>query len=349
MSAQMRPGVEDDELFPAAASTMRAIAQNRYGSPSVLSVGRVPIPAPGPDEVLVRVEAASVNAQDWHVMRGEPRIARVMAPAVFRLRRPRIPVRGTDLVGVVLAVGDRVAQWAPGDRVFGQGTGTFAEYAIARADEVALLPVGLEVDRAAALPLAGSTALQCLEDAAPDPGSSIVINGASGGVGTFAVQIARSMGLHVTAVVSTRNVEQARHLGADEVVDYTQDDFTASGERHDVVLDLVGNRSLEELRRAVRPGGAVVLSGGGTPGSGRVVGPFKLLVQAQLAARKADVALHVPKAVPTTARLEQLAALVEAGDLTPAIDRQYPLAETPDAIVYVEQVHPRGKVVIRID
>ena len=262
-------------------------------------------------------------------MRGEPRIARVMAPAFFRLRRPRTPVRGTDLVGVVVAVGDQVSQWATGDRVFGQGTGTFAEYAVARADEVAAPP-----RRARRRPCGCPPARRIHRAAVPRVrcsrrrAASILINGASGGVGTFAVQIARSMGLHVTAVVSPRNAAAGPAPRRGPRVDYTQADFTASGDRHDVVLDLVGNRSLRDLRRTVRPGGALVLSGGGTPGSGRVIGPFRLLVQAQLAARKADISIHVPKAGPTTARLERLAALVEGGDVTPVVDRWYPLAET---------------------
>lgn len=348
MTTPQRPWIPDDQLSRPAVSTMTAVVQRRYGPPSVLSLDTLPIPAPAPDEVLVRVEASSVNAQDWHIMRGEPRIARAIAPAFFRLHRPRIPVRGTDLVGLVVAVGDGVAQWAPGDRVFGQGTGAFAEYAVARADELALLPVGLDVAAAAALPLAGSTALQCLDVAEAQAGDSILINGASGGVGSFAVQVARSMGMRVTAVTSPRNVEQAQRLGAREVVDYTRQDFVASGAQYDVVLDLVGNRSLGDLRQTVRSGGALVLSGGGVPGRGRNVGPFALLVRAQLAAHKADIAIHVPKAVPTSTRLEKLAALVEGGEVVPALDRRYPLSQTADAIAYVETVHPQGKVVIDV-
>jgi NADPH:quinone reductase-like Zn-dependent oxidoreductase len=337
------------QLQPKVVTTTRAVVQHTYGPPSVLRLEDVPIPAPTSEQVLVRVEAASVNAQDWHIMRGEPRIARLLAPAYFRLGRPRIAVRGTDLVGTVVAVGADVREWAPGDRVFGQGVATFAHHAVAAADELAALPVGLAIEHAAALPLAGSTALQCLEEPDPAPGSSLLINGASGGVGTFAIQIARSMGLHVTAVVSARNAGLAGRLGAEQVVDYAETDFAASGEKYDVVLDLVGNRTLDDLRRSVRPGGALVLSGGGVPGSGKVLGPFRLLVQAQLAARRSDIGILVPKAVPTTDRLHRLAELVESGHVTPVIDRTYALDRTADAVAYVEDVHPQGKVVIRMD
>ena len=329
-------------------ATTRAVVQHRFGSPAVLAVQSVAMPAPAPEEVLVRVEASSVNAQDWHIMRGEPRIARLMAPAVFRLRGPRVLVRGTDLAGVVVAVGEKASQWKPGDRVFGQGRGTFAEHAVALADELAALPTGLGFEAAAAIPLAGSTALQCLEAAQASPGSTILINGASGGVGTYALQLARTMGLRVTAVVSPRNVALARRLGAEEVIDYTSRDFAASGERYDVALDLVGNRSLAELRRCVRADGTLVLSGGGVPGTGRIVGPFRLLVQAQLQSKRAAIDIHVPKAVPTTERLNRLAQLVISGQVQPVLDRSYPLERTAEAITYVETVHPQGKVTIRV-
>ena len=342
-----------DAVAPAADETVRsttlAVVQHRYGPPSVLAVEPVPIPAPRPDEVLVRVEAASVNAQDWHLMRGEPRIARVMARAYFRLRAPRVPVRGTDLSGVVVAVGDEVVRWKVGDRVLGQGTATFAGLAVARADEIAAIPSSITTQTAASVPLAGVTALQCLEAAgSAAPGDRILINGASGGVGTFAVQLAVARGLRVTAVVSPRHEELMHRLGAEHVVDYTTSDAAPAGIEYDVVVDLVGNRSLADLRRCVLPGGDLVLSGGGVPGSGRIVGPFRLLVQAQLAARRAGIGIHVPKALPTTERLERLMALVAEGTVTPVIDRVYPLERTAEAVAYVEDVHPQGKVVIAV-
>lgn len=340
------PAAEADTRAPG--TTTRAVVQHRFGSPAVLAVEAVPMPQPGPGEVLVRVAAASVNAQDWHIMRGEPRIARLMAPAVFRLRAPRIPVRGTDLAGVVVATGEDVVQWNPGDRVFGQGRGTFAEHALARADELAAIPTSLDVEAAAAIPLAGSTALQCLEAGQPEPGSSILINGASGGVGTYAVQLARTRGLRVTAVVSPRNLELMHRLGAQDVVDYTASDFTTSGRQYDAVLDLVGNRTLADLRRSVRTGGSLILSGGGVPGTGRIVGPFRLLVQAQLQSKRAAIAIHVPKAAPTTERLTRLAELVVSGQVQPVLDRSYPLHRAAEAITYVEDIHPQGKVTIRV-
>lgn len=328
--------------------TSLAVVQHRYGPPGVLALQPVPVPVPAEGEVLVRVRAASVNSRDWHVMRGEPRVARLMAPSVFRSRRPRVAVRGTDLAGVVEAVGPGVTRWHPGDLVLGEGTGTFAERAVAKADQLAAVPDGLSVEHAAALPLAGTTAMDCLEAAEPGPGARVLVNGASGGVGTFAVQLARHLGLHVTAVVSSRNATLARELGAEKVVDYTSDDFTNMGETYDVVLDLVGNRRLAELRRAVRPGGALVLSGGGVPGQGRLVGPMRLLVQAQLHGRRSDVRVLTPQAVPSTTMLERLVEVVRAGHVAPVIDRQFTLERTAAAIDYMEREHTRGKVVVLV-
>jgi len=322
-----------------------AVVQTAYGSPGALSLAHVPRPVPGPGEVLVEVQAASVNARDWHIMRGEPRLARLLDPGTFGRRGPRTPIRGTDLAGVVVAVGEGVERWTAGDRVFGEGTGTFAQHAVARADQLAALPAGTGFELAAAVPLAGTTALLCIDAAGPAAGDSILINGASGGVGTFAIQLARAKGLRVTAVVSSRNVDQARRLGADRVIDYTTESVRG-GETYDVVLDLVGNLTLRELRRLLNPGGALVLSGGGIPGSGRIVGPLKLLVRAQLHARLSGLRVHVPQAAPHTDGLEHLAELLEAGTVAPVIDRRYDLAHTADAIEYVEREHARAKVVV---
>jgi NADPH:quinone reductase-like Zn-dependent oxidoreductase len=333
---------------PAApgSATMRAVTQERYGGPEVLQLLHQPRPHPGPGQALVHVHASSVNARDWHVMRGEPRLARLMDRTVFGRRGPRVATRGTDLAGVVEAVGDGVDRWHPGDAVFGEGRGTFAEYALASADQLAALPAGTPFDRAATLPLAASTALLCLDETRLEPGGALLINGASGGVGTFAVQASKAMGLHVTAVVSTRNVTLARSLGADEVVDYTVTDFTRTGATYDAVVDLVGTRRLRDLRRAVQPRGRLVLSGGGRAGEGRVVGPLRLLMGAMALARFQPFEVAVPQSVPTTPTLERVAELAASGVLSPLIDRTFTLDEAATAVQYVETHHARGKVVI---
>ncbi len=323
------------------------MTQTVYGSPAALALSQVPRPIPDAGEVLVEVHAASVNARDWHIMRGEPRLARLLDPTIFGRRGPRVPTRGTDLAGVVQAVGAGVDHWKAGDKVFGEGIGTFASHAVARADQLAAIPGGTDFEDAAAVPLAATTASLCINAADPTPGSSILINGASGGVGTFAIQLAKARGLHVTAVVSTRNLAQAEDLGADRVIDYT----TASvigDDTYDVVVDLVGNLTLRELRSLLRPHGALVLSGGGVSGKGRTVGPMKLLIWAQLYARFSGLRLFVPQAAPNTEVLEQLAALIAAGKVTPVIDRRFDLEHAADAIDYLESEHARAKVVITV-
>jgi len=339
-----------DEPRPTASTghpgTTLAVVQRQYGSPDVLTLERVPKPIPGPGEVLVAVKAASVNARDWHIMRGEPRLARLMDSATFRLRRPRVAVRGTDLAGIVEAVGAGVTRWQPGDTVFGEGTGTFAEHALAPADALAAIPAGVSFDNAAALPLAATTAALCLRASDPPPGSSVLINGASGGVGTFALQLAVTMGLQTTAVVSPRNADLASSLGAANVIDYTRHDFTRSGHRYDVVIDLVGNRNLRDLHRTVQPNGSLVLSGGGVSGQGRTIGPLGLLVRAQVYDRTTNLRIRTPQAKPDTNLLQHLAGLVETGQLTPTIDRHFPLGAAADAIRYMETEHTRGKVVV---
>ncbi|HEX5880642.1 MAG TPA: NAD(P)-dependent alcohol dehydrogenase [Actinomycetota bacterium] len=325
------------------------VVQSKYGGPDVLQVTVQPRPTPAAGEVLVRVHAASVNARDWHVMRGEPRVARLMDRTLFGRRGPRVPVRGTDFAGVVEAIGPGVTRWRRGDAVFGEGVGTFADYAIASVDQVAPVPAGTTFEQAAALPLAAATALLCLDETGLGAGGRVLINGASGGVGTFAVQAAKAKGLHVTAVVSNRNVELVQSLGADEVIDYTTTNFTSDSRTWDAVVDLVGNHRLRDLRPAVRAGGRLVLSGGGNSGDGRILGPMKLLVGAMALARFQPFEVRAPQSVPTTVVLERVAGMVAEGQLRPVTDRTFSLVDTAAAVRHVEAEHTRGKVVITVE
>ncbi|MFB6394739.1 NAD(P)-dependent alcohol dehydrogenase [Polymorphospora sp. 2-325] len=327
---------------------MKAIVQDRYGSPDTLTLADVDTPTPAPDEVLVRVEAAALNAYDWHAMRGDPRMARL---AMGR-SRPRARIRGRDFAGQVEAVGSDVRNVRPGDAVFGDlgdANGAFAEYVCVPETLVAPKPANLTPRQAAALPLAGVTALMGLRDAGQvQPGQHVLVNGASGGVGTLAVQLAKTMGATVTAVCSTRNVDLVRSLGADHVVDYTRDDFSRGARRHDVVFDLVGNRSLTALRRALTPTGTLVLSGGGVYRGGSLLGPVWLLTRGQLLAPFVRHRIVNLATAPGGQHLDTLRAHAEAGPLTPVIDRTYPLHEVPEAIRYLESEHARAKVVITI-
>lgn len=329
-----------------AGGTSRAIVQHRYGSPDALEVTTVPTPSPSPDEVLVRVRATSINARDWHIMRGEPRLARLLDRRSFGLRRPRVAIRGTDLAGTIEAIGAGVTRWRPGDHVFGEGLAAFADHAVVPARQLAPVPDGMSFDEAASLPLAATTAMLIVDAADPAPGDTVLVNGASGGVGTFVIQLAKARKLHVTAVVSPRNVALATSLGADRVIDYTVEDFTLEAVQHDVVVDLVGNRGLRELRRVGRPGGALVLSGGGVSGTGRLVGPLRLLIWAQLYGAVRRVRVLVPQAVPDGDALERIVELVAAQQVKPVIDRRFPLEKAADAIRYMETQHTSGKVVL---
>lgn len=324
---------------------MKAIAQDRYGSPDVLELREVDTPAVADHDVLVRVHAASVNARDWHLMRGDPYLARL----ALGVSRPKTRIRGTDFAGRVEAVGKSVRRFRPGDEVFGEVDGAFAEYVSARDDLLEPKPAALSFEQAAALPLAGNTALMGLRDLGRiGPGQEVLINGASGGVGTFAVQIAKAFGAEVTGVCSTRNTDLVRSLGADHLIDYTQEDFTRNGRRYDVVFDLVGNHSLAGFRRALKPEGTLVLSGGGVFEGGSVVGPMGLLIKGQVMSRFARHRLLVLTAAPSKENLATLRELADSGKLTPAVDRTYPLSEAPEAIRYLEKEHARSKVVITL-
>lgn len=320
---------------------MKAIVHSQYGSPALLRLQEFDRPAVGDHDVLIRVRAAAVNPRDRYVIRGLPYFVRLTG----RPRKPKPSVPGTDVAGQVEAVGDKVTRLRPGDDVFGRGQGAFAEFACGRETDLAPKPAGLSFEQAAAIPIAGCTALQALRDHGRlQPGQSVLVNGAAGGVGTFAVQVAAALGGKVTGVCSTVNVDLVRSLGADEVVDYTAEDFTRR-QQYDVLLDAVGNRSLSDLRRAVSPGGSVVLCGGG---GGPWLGPVTQLLSALVLSRFVR-----PRMVPFVAHigsedLSILAEMIEGGKIRPIIDRIYPLSETGDAVGYVEAGHARGKVVIAV-
>jgi NADPH:quinone reductase-like Zn-dependent oxidoreductase len=245
-------------------------------------------------------------------------------------------------------VGGGVTRWRPGDDVFGESGAAIAEYVAAPEEVVATMPASIGFEQAAAIPLAANTALVCLRAGQVEAGQSVLINGASGGVGTFAIQLAKSMGVHLTAVCSARNADLARSLGADVVVDYSREDFSKSGRQYDIVLDLVGNRSLRDLRRVLKPSGTIVLSGGGVSGRGRFIGPLSLLIRAQLMARVSRVRLLMPEAKPSRQNLAELAGLVESGSITPIVDKIFAFEDAAEAIRYLEVEHARAKVAIAV-
>ena len=324
---------------------MKAIVQDRYGSADVLEFKDVPTPVAGPGEVLVRVRAAAVNAYDWHFMRGDPYLARL----VMGLSRPKKAIRGRDYAGVVEAVGDGVTRFTVGDEVYGEVDGTFAEYAAVAETSVGVKPKSLTFEQAAAVPLAGNTALIAVRDLAQvRPGQKVLVNGASGGVGTFAVQIAKAYGAEVTAVCGTRNVDLVRGLGADHVVDYRTDDFARTGHRYDAVLDFVANRSLADHRRALTPAGTLVLAGGGVSEGGSLLGPIALLLRSVVLKPFVSQRVLALTAANSPENLAALAELLDSGKVTPVIERTYPLADAADAIRHVEIEHARSKVVITV-
>jgi NADPH:quinone reductase-like Zn-dependent oxidoreductase len=322
---------------------MKAITQDRYGSPDVLELKSIDKPLVGDDDLLVRVHAAAVDAGVWHLMRGVPYIVRM----AFGLRKPKKNVLGADMAGQVEAVGKNVTQFQPGDEVYAEvDTGSFAEYTCAPEAVVGLKPANLTFEQAAAVPLSANTALQGLRDRGQvQPGQKVLINGASGGVGTFAVQIAKWLGAEVTGVCSTTNVDLVRSIGADHVIDYTREDFTKSGQRYDMILDLVGNHSTSDFRRALTPKGTLVLSSGN---GGRWLGPMGRIINALVLSPFVGQRLRPLVATRSKENLVALKELMESGRVTPVIDRTYPLGETPEAIRYVEQGHARGKVVILV-
>jgi NADPH:quinone reductase-like Zn-dependent oxidoreductase len=327
---------------------MLAVVYHSYGTPDVLKLEEIDKPAPDDDQVLVKVRAVSVNPLDWHSMEGSPYLVRLIG---WGLLAPKDGRLGVDYAGTVEAVGKNVTRLKPGDEVFGARHGAFAEYVVTRADgAVAVKPPNLSFEQAAAIPIAAVTALQAVRDSGKvQPGQQVLINGASGGVGTFAVQIAKSYGAEVTGVSSTRNLELVRSLGADHVVDYTKEDFTAGAQRYDVIIDIVGNRGLLECRRALKPGGKYILVGGGGRDDGRWVGPMTRVLRAIALSRVLGQQMEMMLTDMNQADLGVLADLMRAGKVTPVVDRKYPFADLPEAMRYLEEGHARGKVVVTLD
>lgn len=320
---------------------MKAIVRETYGPPDVLHLADVPVPALGDGDVLVRVRAASANAGDWHLLRGTPLPFRLVAG----LRTPKFKIIGTDIAGTVEAVGRNVTQFRPGDDVFGElsrcGFGAYAEFAVAPEKALALKPANLSFDEAATLPTAGCTALQGLRKGRIQRAQRVLINGASGGVGMFAVQIAKSFGTEVTAVCSTRNVDVVRSIGADHVIDYTKDDFATHGQRYDVILAANGDRSIWDYRRALTADGRYAMTGG----SNRQLTDALLLGPLLSIGRQKFGNVLVK---PDQADLLVLKELCETGKIRPVIDRRFALADLPSAVQYVEEGHARGKVVVTV-
>ncbi|MFC3814845.1 NAD(P)-dependent alcohol dehydrogenase [Lysobacter sp. GCM10012299] len=334
------------EPAAALARPMKAVTYCDYGTAETLRYGDVEKPVPADDEVLVHVRNAAANPLDWHYMRGTPYLMRMGTG----LRRPETIRLGVDFAGTVEAVGKGVTRFKPGEEVFGGRTGAFAEYVVVKQDRaIVAKPANLSFEQAAGVGVAAITALQGLRDGGKlKAGQTVLINGASGGVGTFAVQIAKTMGANVTGVCSTRNVELVRSLGADQVIDYKTSDYTQGDQEYDVILDNVGNRSLSENRRVLKPDGHYVLIGGGGPDDGRWIGPMIKPVGAAVTSWFVPQHMGMVLADLNQKDLTVLADLMAAGKVTPVIDRIYPLAELPDAIRYLESGRARGKVVITV-
>jgi NADPH:quinone reductase-like Zn-dependent oxidoreductase len=319
---------------------MTAISQDRYGTADVLETRTVGQPQPREGQVVVRIRAAGVNPADWAVMSGLPYIAR----PVYGMTKPKHTVRGTDMAGTIETVGPGVTRFKVGDEVFGSADGSYADYAVAAEDELAIKPSNLSFEAAAATPMAGLVAQQALRGI--KSGDKVLVNGAAGGVGTFAVQIAKARGAEVTAVCSTRSIDLMRSLGADHVIDYTRDDFTPSAERYDLILDNVSNHSLSDLRRALTPTGTLIPNGGGF--ENRWFASAGRLIKGKAMFAFGDKAMLNFLVSMKAEHLQSLSALIEGGSVTPVMDRTYPLSQAAEAIAHVGEGHARGKTVISI-
>ena len=332
-------------LPAAGVPAMKAIVYRCYGPPEVLKLEEIAKPSIADDRMIVKVHAASVNPLDWHYMRGEPYLVRAMAG----LGKPDSIHMGVDFAGTVESVGKNVTRFKPGDEVFGGRDGAFGEYvSVAEKGPLAMKPTNITFEQAAAVPIAALTALQALRDKGKlQAGQSVLINGASGGVGTFAVQIAKVYGAKVTGVCSTRNLALVRSIGADEVIDYTHEDFTQAAQRYDLIIDTVGTHSLSDYRRVLKPDGALVMVG--SQDKGRWLAPILGLVDAKLYSPFVSQKFVFILADLNPKDLDTLRDWMQAGKVTPVIDRRYALSEVPEAIRYLEQGHARGKVVVTVN
>lgn len=318
---------------------MKAIVAPKYGSPDVLELREVEKPTLKANEVLVKIHAAAVNAGDWHLLRADPFLIRLM----FGLLAPKQPILGSDMAGTVEAVGSAVTQFQVGDEVFGSGPGAFAEYAAVPEGRLALKPAGVTFEEAAAIPVAAVTALQALRDKGQiQPGMKVLINGASGGVGTYAVQIAKAFGAEVTAVCSTGKMAMMRGLGADHVIDYTQEDFTENGQRYDLILAANGYQPLSAYERALSPQGSYVMSGGATSQL------FEVMIWGTLKSKKGGKTFGNMTVKSSQTDLILMKELIEAGKVVPVLDQRFPLSQVPDAIRYLEAGSAKGKVIINV-
>jgi len=333
------PAIADD------AERMNAIIYRCYGSADVLELEEVEKPVPGDNEVLVKIKAAAVNPLDWHYMRGSPYIMRLIGAGIGKPEDTRL---GVDFAGRVEAVGSGVTGFKPGDDVFGGASGAFAEYVTIAEDRgLVLKPANISFEQAASVPIAAITALQALRDKGQiQPGQKVLINGASGGVGTFAVQIAKSYGAEVTAVCSGRNEEMVRSIGADHVINYKQQDYTEGGQQYDLILDMIGNHSLSKNRNVMKPGGKLILIGGA---KGDWVGPLMGPIKAMMYSPFVDQEFIMFIANMDKQDLGDIGELMKSGIVTPVIDRRYSLKEVPSAIRYSEEGHARGKIIISVD
>ncbi len=327
----------------AAEDSMQAIVQDRYGSTEVLHLGRIRRPEPGDNEVLVRVHAAGIDRGVWHLMTGLPYLGRL----AFGVRRPKVRVPGRDVAGTVVAVGSAVTKFSAGDKVYGSGKGAFAEFAVGREDQLARMPVNLSFEQAAAVPVSAATALQGLSDVGRvREGQRVLVIGASGGVGSYAVQLAKALGAEVTGVCSTAKLDLVRSLGADHVLDYTQDDFADGTQRYDLILDIAGNPSLSRLRRALTPTGTAVITGGEE--GGNLTGGMNRQLGALASSPFVHQRLTMFVGKVRAGDLERLTDLIEAGKVTPSLDRTFALDQVPEAMHYLEDGKARGKVAVTI-